>query len=113
MGEIALMKTAKLKLDNRKFTSDSHIRVYYQYVRLEYGNAVAISYALGDLDRRPITIGHDQHGKEVELCLGKEWPVDDVVHGLARIFREHSREEAAGWTSCALRKTIRHQSATF
>ena len=86
-----MIRTARLKLCNCRFSSYTHLRTYYQYVPLEYGNAVAISYAWGDFDQRDVSIGHDEYGKEVKLCLGHEWPVDDVVQGLARICREHSR----------------------
>lgn len=72
MTSAPLIKLAVFKLCHHcSFSSQTHLQVGYRLVPLEYGNAVAISYAWGDFDGEKFAIGHGEDDNEVKLCLGQ------------------------------------------
>ena len=85
------VKVATFQPCDCSFSNETHLLVGYKIVDLVYGNAVAISYTWGEFDCRKVILGHDGHGSVVEVCLGQEWCIEDVVQALARIRREHAR----------------------
>lgn len=56
-----------------------HLSVSPDFVPLEHGNAVAISYAWGEFSRRDVVLGHYQDGASVSMTLGCEWSPSQIV----------------------------------
>jgi hypothetical protein len=72
-----------------------HLLVSTNYVPLETGNAVAISYTWGEFDRHEMLLGHDENGRNVSMVLGCEWNRIDVIERLFQLaFTLTSTEEA-------------------
>jgi hypothetical protein len=67
--------------------------VGFKTVRRSHGYAVAISYTLGEFDRRKVVIGYDDQKEPIKTCLGVERNTKDFEISMARIFREHSRRK--------------------
>lgn len=49
------------------------------YVKLQQGNATAISYTWGEFNRQPRQIGHFSDGRPALLKLGEEWNTADLI----------------------------------
>lgn len=58
---------------------------------LEFGQATAISYGIGDFDRQKHLLGHfDEPTREpISLELGGEWDVEGVMKSLVALSKEH------------------------
>lgn len=68
------------------FATTPHLLVDVVDVPLHRDNATAISYAWGEFDRQKRTVGHTvQPAKPVQLELGTEWIISDVVDRLAEL----------------------------
>ena len=68
-----------------------HLSVKTSETALHTGNAVALSYAIGDFGRCHHVIGHrtNSPGDLVSLQLGGEWDLDQVKSRLVDLTREH------------------------
>jgi hypothetical protein len=64
-----------------------HLKISMKKVRLGQGKAAAISYAVGDFDRRLHVFGHtnDPLSTAIELTFGGEWEVFDLQASLVKL----------------------------
>ena len=68
------------------------------HVDLRPNEAKAVSYAWGEFDRKPQSIGHWSNGDEVLMELGKEWEISALMPHLHRLCAAPESSESAGPT---------------
>lgn len=89
----AKVTVATFRICHCELADVEHLLVGLKSVPLQISNVVAISYTWGEFEpRRPVTIGHMDDGKLIEMQLGQEWAIEDLIRSLARICRGHSRD---------------------
>ncbi|KAK0506968.1 hypothetical protein JMJ35_010668 [Cladonia borealis] len=71
------------------FSTNPHLIVTTDYVELKRSKAIALSYTWGEFDRKRRCIGHRPDNTPVELQLGAEWIIEDVVARLAMLCIKH------------------------
>jgi hypothetical protein len=77
-----------------------HVRIQTFERPVQSGQAVAVSYGIGDFDRLPRSFGHNDalQKQPVELVFGGEWD----IHGLMEAFVALSDNHGAIWCTSFL-----------
>ena len=70
----------------------AHLAITVVPTELKHSNAVAISYAWGEFDRRDVCIGHHlgQPSQLLSLNLGQEWDVPELLQRLVELSLKHN-----------------------
>jgi hypothetical protein len=72
--------------------SADHIKVKTFKLPVKLGRAVALSYGIGDFDRRKHLFGHvdGQESESVRLQFGGEWEIKGLMSALVALSEKHS-----------------------
>ena len=88
--EVWVSRLSWCNCGNTKYAK-AHLQIQRRTISLESDDAAAVSYAIGDFERRHHVFGH-MYGDEdqtVQMTFGNEWDIEDLKASLVHLSKQH------------------------